>query len=195
MTLVLSSGQTVHAQLMDSISGAFKYKPKPLIKLEARNAFVTNSFVKVKAFKVGLNFHRKVKLGIGYSWMKTNYDVIKNADTVNLKFNYGLAFFEYAFYQSKHWNLEIPIQLGFGKMTYNIDENIVSSAWVPVWEPTMTMEYIFMKYFGIGGGLGYRLVLKSNDPIKEKFTSPIYIFKFRINFGDIYKDVKRTLRD
>ncbi|CAG5086381.1 hypothetical protein [Parvicella tangerina] len=181
------------AQLFDSIATAFDYKPKPLLKLEARNAFVTSSYVKMKGIKLGANFHNKLRLGIGYSWMKSDYLVEHFNDTSELKFGYGLAFFEYAFFNSDHWNLEIPIQIGLGRLAYKEDNTIKSRQWVPVWEPAMTMEYLFLKYFGIGFGAGYRLVIKSHTPITEQFTSPIYIFKFKINFGDIYKDVKRQL--
>lgn len=193
LTLLVTSTVTVNAQLLDSIQEAFKYNPKPLLKLEARNAFVTSSFVKMKSVKAGLNYQNKVRLGIGYSWMKSNYETTYQSDTVELNMGYGLGFFEYAFFQSKHWNLELPIQVGFGRISYKLDKEIHAHQWVPIWEPAMTMEYIFLKYFGVGFGAGYRVIFKSKSPIKEQFTSPIYIFKFKINFGDIYKDVKRNL--
>lgn len=187
------SSHEVKAQLFDSIARAFEVKPKPVFKLEARNAFVTSSFVKMKGVKVGLNFNNQVRVGLGYSWMKSDYETIYEGDTNQLGFGYGLAFFEYTFYHSKHWNLEIPLQLGLGRIVYKEQKNIHAHQWVPIYEPAMTMEYLFLRYFGIGFGAGYRLVLKGDHPIKERFTSPIYIFKFKIDFGNIYKDVKKTL--
>lgn len=176
--------------MFDTIKSSINYKPKPVLKLEARNAFVTSSYVKMKAIKVGLNFHNRLRLGIGYSWMKSDYLITTPTDTNALKFGYGLIFTDYVFHQSKHWNLEIPVQIGLGRISYVNGENIKASEWVPVYEPAMIAEYIFLKYFGIGVGAGYRLIFKSRSPIKEQFTSPIYILKFKINFGNIYKDVK-----
>lgn len=180
-----------NAQLFDSIQDCFKYKPKPLFKMDARNAFVTSSFVKVKGVKLGVSFNKKVRVGVGYSWMKTDYFVVDNLDSTNLRFAYGNFFFEYAFYKSKHWQLEIPLQLGLGKITYkDLEKNILEQQWVPIWEPAMTFEYLFLKYFGFGAGVGYRLVFKSKSPISEQFTSPIYIFRFKIYFDQLYKDMK-----
>ncbi|MCB9188894.1 MAG: hypothetical protein H6599_06390 [Flavobacteriales bacterium] len=182
-----------YGQLIDSIQNAFEYKPKPVLKLEARNAFVTSSYVKMKSIKAGVNFHNKVKLGAGYSWMKSDYEVVHSQDTNTLHFGYGLVFFDYAFHQSKHWNLEIPVQIGIGRISYKYKKTLHAQQWVPIYEPAMTMEYLFLKYFGVGFGAGYRIIIKSSSPIKEQFTSPIYIFKFKVNFGNIYKDVKRTI--
>lgn len=179
--------------MFDSIKTSFSYKPKPVIKLEARNAFVTSSYVKMKAVKVGLNFHNTVRLGIGYSWMKSDYEVYSKLDTNELRFGFGLAFFDYTYYKSKHWNITIPIQLGFGRIAYLNGDNIKAHQWVPIYEPAMTVEYIFLKYFGVGFGAGYRVVAKATHPISQQFTSPIYIFKFKVSFGNIYKDVKRKL--
>ena len=61
-------------------------------------------------------------------------------------------------------------------------------SWIIIYEPAMTIEYKFLKYFGIGGGVGFRLAIKSNQQIKESFTAPEYILRFKIYSGDIYKD-------
>jgi hypothetical protein len=159
--------------------------------MDARNAFVTSGFVKVKGIKLGLSHHKKVRYGIGFSWMKTDYYILENLDSTNLRFSYANIFFEYAFFKSKNWQLEIPVQLGFVRISYQDNEkNVLQSQWVPIWEPAMTFEYLFFKYFGIGAGVGYRLVIKSKFPISEQFTSPIYIFRFKIYFDQLYNDFK-----
>ncbi len=180
------------AQLFDSIKSSFEYKPKLLIKMDARNSFVTASFARIKGVKVGLSYHKTFKFGLGYSWMKTDFYPNAFNDSTNLRFSYANVFMEYTFFQTKHWLFEIPVQLGIGRISYKDPEGLIlQKQWVPIWEPAMTFEYIFLKYFGVGVGAGYRLVIKPKLPIVEKFTSPIYIFKFKIYFGDIYKDVKK----
>ncbi len=160
--------------------------------MDARNSFVTASYSKVKGVKIGLSYHKVFKLGIGYSWMKTDYYPERFDDSTNLRLGYGNAFLEYTFFQTKHWQFEIPIQIGLGRISYNSPEGrILEKQWVPIWEPAMTFEYLFLRYFGVGVGAGYRLVIKPKNPIQEQFTSPIYIFKFKIYFGDIYNDAKR----
>jgi hypothetical protein len=190
--IFLMSFSTVNAQLFDSIKTSFDYKPKLLVKMDARNSFVTASYAKVKGVKVGLSYHKIFKFGVGYSWMKTDFYPERFLDSTNLRFAYVNTFLEYTFFQTEHWQFEIPVQMGLGRISYkDTDGELLQKQWVPIWEPAMTFEYLFLKYFGVGVGAGYRLVIKPKTPIAEQFTSPIYILKFKVYFGDIYKDVKK----
>ena len=185
------SGQG-HAQLFDSIRTSFDYKPKFLLKFDTRNSFISNQYAKIHGIKVGLSFNKTTNIGIGYHWMpkrliERNFT---NSNKIDLKFGYAVAFFEYNFYKSKYWSAEIPVQIGLGKAQYDdLDLAITTgSSWIIIYEPAMTIEYKFLRYFGIGGGVGFRLAIKSNRQIKESFTAPEYILRVKIYFGDIYKE-------
>ena len=52
----------------------------------------------------------------------------------------------------------------------------------------MTIEYKFLRYFGLGGGVGFRLAIKTDQQINESFSAPEYILRVKIYFGDIYKE-------
>ena len=180
------------AQLFDSIQTSFNYKPKLLLKLDSRNSFIANQYAKTQGVKIGINFNKTTSLGFGYHWMNTRKVEAFNSDldSVNLNLGYGVAFFEYAFYKSKRWTAEIPVQIGIGRASYsNLDNKAqVGKSWILIYEPAMTIEYRFLRYFGIGGGVGFRLSSKTNKEIKERFTAPEYLFRFKIYFGDIYKE-------
>ena len=182
----------IHSQLFDSISQSFLYKPKIILKFDTRNSFITNQYAKFNGLKIGLSYHNTSKIGAGYHWMKQR--LIKSnsveVDSNYLHFGYGVLFYEYNFYKSKHWNAEIPVQFGIGRAAYS-NSNLggtFAKTWMVIYEPAMTIEYRFLKYFGIGGGVGFRLAIKTNNEIKEKFTAPEYILRFKIYFGDIYKE-------
>ena len=181
-----------HAQLFDSIQTSFDYKPKFLLKFDTRNSFVSNQYAKTQGVKVGLSYNRTTSVGLGYHWMKERLIRSNSSelDSNYLRFGYGVAFFEYNFFKSKKWNAEIPIQLGIGEASlYNyMNHQNIASTWMIIYEPAMTIEYRFLRYFGIGGGVGFRLALKLNQEIKESFTAPEYILRFKIYFGDIYKE-------
>ena len=181
-----------HAQLFDSIRTSLDYKPKFLVKFDTRNSFISNQYAKIHGIKVGLSFNKTTNIGIGYHWMpKRSIEFNShNLNKVDLKFGYAAAFFEYNFYKSKRWSGEIPVQIGLGKAQYTDADLAVSkaSSWIIIYEPAMTIEYKFLKYFGLGGGVGFRLAIKSNQQIKESFTAPEYILRFKIYFGDIYKE-------
>ena len=182
----------MHAQLFDSIRSSLDYKPKFLVKFDTRNSFISNQYAKIHGIKVGLSFNKTTNIGIGYHWMPNrSIDFsFHNSKNVDLKFGYAVAFFEYNFYKSKHWSGEIPVQIGLGKAQYtDTDLAIIkASSWIIIYEPAMTVEYKFLRYFGLGGGVGFRLAIKSNQQIKESFTAPEYILRVKIYFGDIYKD-------
>ena len=71
--------------MLDSIRTSFTHDPLFLIKLDARNSFISSYLVKLKGVKVGLNFNNTTNLGIGYSWLSTDFHSIYNSDTVKLK--------------------------------------------------------------------------------------------------------------
>jgi len=181
-----------HAQLFDSIRTSFDYKPKFLLKFDTRNSFISNQYAKIHGIKVGLSFNKTTNIGIGYHWMPKRplEPTLLNSNKIDLKFGYAVAFFEYNFYKSKYWSAEIPVQIGLGKAQYDdLDLAItIGSSWIIIYEPAMTIEYKFLKYFGIGGGVGFRLAIKSNQQIKESFTAPEYILRVKIYSGDIYKE-------
>ena len=176
-----------YPQLLDSIKNSFKYKPVFLIKLDAKNSFISSYRVKTKGVKAGLNFNNTTKIGIGYSWLSSDYLTLYNADTVSLKINSFSAFIEYNFFKSKHFYAEIPVHVGVGRLNYLKETDRISSAVAIFYEPAMTIEYRFFRYLGLGFGAGYRFVLHNHSRINEKLTSPIYIFRFKVYFGDIYK--------
>ncbi len=181
-----------HAQLFDSIRTSLYSKPKFLLKFDTRNSFISNQYAKIHGVKVGLSFNKTTNIGVGYHWMPKRLiePAILNSTSIHLKFGYAVAFFEYNFYKSKHWSAEIPVQIGLGKALYDdLDLAVITgSSWLIIYEPAMTIEYKFFRYFGLGGGVGFRLAIKSNQQINESFTAPEYILRFKIYFGDIYKE-------
>jgi len=187
--LILMFSINVKSQLIDSIQLNLQYEPKLLVKLDTRNSFITSTYSKVRGVKVGVHYNNTFRVGLGYNWMSNDFIVTPIVDSLNLRLNYISAFIEYAFYSTKHWQFEIPVQFGIGTIRYkDLQKNTIKLQWVPIWEPAMTFEYKFLNYFGIGIGAGYRLVIKDNKTIKERFTAPIYILRFKVRFGDMYSD-------
>lgn len=180
----------IWGQLFDPIRKSLKEKPTYDIRLSAHNAFVTNQFAKIKGVKLGLSYNKIFKFGIGYSWMNSKITSIYDNDSVNLRLNYILAYVDYTFYQTKYWDFSLPIQMGIGLLDYNTNDKVRKArSGVAFYEPSMAFDYKFLKYFSAGVGFGYRLAIKNREPITERFTSPIYTIRFKIEFGKMYKDV------
>lgn len=189
------------AQLMDDIKKSLDAKPKVLVKLGTRNSFVTNRFVKIRDVQIGFNYKNITKVGIGYNWLATDVvrplfiegqDILES--TGELKMRYLAPFIEYTFLKKKKYSCAIPLQIGFGKAFFKYrdtanKEKKTASVAIAFYEPAITIEYIVFKYFGIGGGAGYRLMFVGNKQLRDNFTAPVYLIKARFFFGDVLKDV------
>lgn len=200
--LFLTSFQ-VKAQLFDSIAASFQHSPKLSFQFNTRNAFITNSVVKMRGINLGLAWNAQTKAGIGFNWLGTELkkpitEVVGEIPyTHNAKLNFWFvsAYFEYAFYRTKHWEISIPIHLGAGKSSYSYENTlkqntIIDQGPVVLYEPSMIAIYKPIPWVGVGAGIGYRLMLKNNEAIQERFTSPTYTLRFQIYFGKIWKDLR-----
>jgi hypothetical protein len=179
---------SAHSQLVDSIRNSFHHKPKPLLALTTRNAFITNQLVKVRGVKAGVSFNNTTKVGLTYNWLRD--DVASSFDTTKLvKMNYVAPFIEYVFYSDHRFSFTIPVRLGVGKSFYQYEnKDRIAKNWILVYEPGMQGEMRFLRYFGVSAGIGFRAMLLNNKELQEKFNSPIYMLGFKIYFDTVKDD-------
>ena len=180
-----------NAQIIDSISLSIKEKPTFFIKLDARGSFISNRHVRLSGIKGGLNFKDKLKLGLGYNWLKSNYRPLYNGDYVDLKSSNFYAFIDYVFYKKNTIELNANLQLGLGNIYYQLDGQRLAHSLALFYEQSIAAEYRIINYFGVGLGVGYRLVAFNKNTIDENLSSPVYIARFKLYFGEIYKALNR----
>ena len=181
--------------LTDTLRVAFEYDPVPLGRIETRNSFVDGRHTQVRGVQGGIRFGPHVSMGCGFHWMRDDIDRFKldsNVSEGRLSLNYIAPFFEYHFIHQNHWLVSIPLRIGLGTARILDGPLQTDPGFIWMYEPAMTVEYQFLKYFGIGGGLGYRLMFIGNRDIGLNFNAPLYLFKFRIRFGDIYRDINEN---
>lgn len=193
---------------LDTIQWCLKQKPQVFGKLDTRNSFFYNSRVKIFGIKAGLSFGKRLHLGIGYNQIYPFAKVTRNFDkqiyytnesnitdsvTAKLQLFYFSAHVEYIFYQTKHWQLSIPLQIGVGQTGYKYElmgrkQNIERHGCL-IYEPAVSVEYRFVKWIGIGADVGFRFVLTGSKTLNQKFNSPVYAFKLLIYYNEIYKSL------
>jgi len=188
------NSQSFEQELRDAI----RTKPKLEFRLDSRNSFISRSSARVFGLKLGLQFDEKLSFGIGYNTLlsdinsEVNYLGVKS--NAKLKFYHVSPYVEYVFYRDDKWELSIPIQFGFGSSYLELgnlnNDNQLNKRFIISYEPAITFQYRLAKYFGVGLGIGYRLMIKPNNAIDEQFTSPVYLLKFRIYFQEIIQDIK-----
>jgi len=191
---VACSAQEFEAELKDAIHA----RPRLEARFDSRTSFINQRGVRVSGFKLGLQFADKLSFGIGYNYLGSRYrrnlEVDNSSYFVRLRFNVISPYLEYVFYQDKRWELSIPVQFGFGQSYYSNENDLgptrFEEGFVMTYEPAITFQYRFLKYFGAGMGVGYRLMVVPNKGIEENFTSPVYIFKVKLYFQDLMSDIK-----
>jgi hypothetical protein len=191
-----ASSQTFN--LSDSLRHVFRQQVTPSFKFDTRNSFITGSASKVRGIKAGVNFGKRLSLGIGYNFIVTelqeNVVINENEVTADIRMNYVAPFIEYSFYQRGPWELITPIQIGIGNsfLKYQTEDGqgVLRKGRVVLYEPGMAFEYKIMKVLGVGVGLGYRIMLKNNRGIEQQFTSPVYALRVRLIFDELYRRYK-----
>jgi hypothetical protein len=193
---------------LDTIHWCLQQKPQLFGKLDTRNSFIYNSRIKIFGLKAGLSYGKRLHIGIGYNQIYpfakasknfneqvyfTNDDNKPDSVTALLKLFYFSAHVEYIFYQNKHWQLSIPLQIGLGQTYYHYElfgerHNTDQHACF-IYEPAVSTEYRFYKWIGVGADVGFRFMLTNSKALNQKFNSPTYAFKLLIYYNEIYKSL------
>lgn len=203
---LLLTSITVKAQpALDTIKYCLNQKPHRFAALDSRNSFIDNSIVNIFGAKAGLRFNKKLSFSIGYYQLynppKSFSEDVHYINSLGsqyiirkgLKMYYFSANIEYAFYETKHWQLSMPLQIGIGKTFYqytaeNIkhrtDENLNF-----IYEPTIAVDYKIVKWVGLSADFGYRFMIKDTGRLNKQFTSPICTFGIAIYYSEIFKSV------
>lgn len=198
--IVMFFVQAAHAQLMDSIKLALKSKPRISFRFDNRHSFVSTTSAKINAIKVGAEYDKVFRMGIGYNQLYstiTRDEVLRNNgipfDTVKsyLKLWFISAYTEYVFFLTKHWEFSVPLQLGVGyskfNYTYNYEKMTNRRHIIANYEAGINGHYKLLPGLGIGLGMGYSLILVDNPAINENFNTPIYSFKIKLFLGELYR--------
>lgn len=190
----------VDAQYLDTLHEVFNHKSSIDARLESRYSFINNQFTSVTGFRLGVAFQRKLRLGGGVSWLKTDYSKVFYEPGVSeldppsikfLKFGYVCFYADFVFHKTKRWQLSVPIQAGFGltwyqrKLYYDLS-NENKKYLLLLYEPGITAQFKVFKWFGLGSDVAYRFALKNNKKISEHLNSPTYSLKILVWFDQLY---------
>ncbi|MBI5219825.1 MAG: hypothetical protein HY958_12935 [Bacteroidia bacterium] len=199
--LLASLSFSCSAQFLDSLKTFLKQKPRIAFRFDTKTSFISANNVSIWGINLGLDFDKKLKTGFGYYFLFSDFSKNKVVSRENnlpdtsvnarLNFNYGGIFVEYVFYNKKRWEICFPLHLGIGVSKYRYDLNKLPYETEPrlmgLYEANLCAQYRIFFWLGVGGGIGYRLMLIDNRMNDESFTSPIYSVKVKIFFGDLYR--------
>ena len=198
ISIISLSSNAFSQKFEREIKEALKVKPKFEFRLDSRSSFINQTGVRVFGVKAGLQFDEKLSFGLGYNFLNSSIKRSVPSNGISyrseLKFRVLSPYIEYVFYRDERWELSIPVQIGFGFSFFDNIQNEgpsrLNREFVVSYEPAITFQYRIFSYFGLGAGVGYRLMLKPNSKIDEQFTSPVYLFKVKVYFQDILNELR-----
>ena len=191
------------AQFLDTLHEVFKTKASIDARLESRNSFINNQLISITGVRLGIAYHRKLRMGGGISWMKSNYatnfyntDEIGNINVITkyLKFTYLCYYIDFVFYKNKRWQLSVPIQAGVGLVWHQRGKqfNLYSGdkkSFMFLYEPGITVQFKIFKWVGLGTDIAYRFSFINHANIVERLNSPTYSFKILIWFDELFYEL------
>jgi hypothetical protein len=206
---LLLNCQALKAQhLIDSLKHYLTYTPTIDIGIDSRNSFISGYPAQVAGIKLGLDFNKKIRLGIGANYIYSNIPnskAIKIDTTFNivqsyLNVNYFSFYGDYVFMNTNKWEIVTHVTFGTGVSYYKTENTFrrrtrTLSHFILLYEPLMEANYKIIKYAGVGVGLGYRIVLLGSKHIDERFTSALYVVKVNIYFSEIWNDIRKRLNE
>lgn len=192
--LFILCSSSFSSQLVDTIKFSLNLKPNVFLKLDVKNFFINNQINQFKELKVGFDFNDLVRVGAGYSWLKSRRNPYLNQDSSELNINAAILFAEYIFYAQKNWSAEIPVELGIGRISHTKNNLLLRNGLYVYYEPALIIEFSGFEYISLGLGTGFRFTSKNNLLFSEKLSKPVYIFRIKFRFKKIYKDINSNYK-
>jgi len=183
-----------------------KNKIIPFFLFDSYYSFIGNRDADVWGFKGGVEWNKKWRFGAGFNKIKSDIVEYKklpdselaysNSDSVKaqLYLRYYPVMAEYVFYDNNPWQLSTPMSIGYGRsyFQYFDKENGTRTIYnhgVLVSDFGVNAQYKFVKWVGLGAGLGYRIMIIDNPEISTNFNSPIFSIRLKLFLGEIYQTI------
>jgi hypothetical protein len=190
---------TTKAQLIDTFNVLLHKRPSIDARLESRYSFINNNAIKVSGVRLGVSFKRKLRFGVGYSWLNTDVkepilitDAFGTSRYTNIYFKFGYVCYyaDFVFHKTKRWQLSVPIQVGTGMYWHQYNnglQNIKSKKRLLLfYEPGITVQFKIFKWCGLGLDVCGRLALRNTNYVGEKLNSFVIAPKLLIWFDQLF---------
>lgn len=163
------------------------------VKTIAKHGFLYNQYLKTAGIKVGVNFHREFSLGIGVYYFYNAYKKFYFHNTAQqIQYTYLSCYIDYSFINTSYWIVSVLPEISVGRVRYHqLYEGRYEIQYPVIYEPSMSFQRIVFRYFTLGAGVGYRLILLNFGKNYFSNISPYYLLKTGVLLERIGKDIKR----
>lgn len=160
----------VRSESTDSLRKAFSrdslkiYEPKKFtlyLALDFRNSFIGNKFLSFVGPQAGVTINNRHTVGFSFYFLNkfSPFQSDKLSAYSFEKINYASALYQYILYDSKHFDILIPTEIGYGSYKAKEEKtgNFVSSNIVP-FGTGVRLVILPHKWVGLKVGGGYSFV-------------------------------------
>jgi hypothetical protein len=201
----------LQAQFLDTLHHVFRHYSSIDARLESRYSFIHNDLSSVTGLRLGVAFQRKLRIGGGISWLKTDHRIplrpvyengTRDSLTRFLKLGYLCFYIDFVFHRTKRWQLSVPIQGGIGNVwlqRYKSYDYFGSTKkqMMFLYEPGITAQFKIFKWLGLGSDIAYRFTFMNDRKLRRRHNglapdfkalpwTPTYSFKLLIWFDQLY---------
>jgi hypothetical protein len=168
--------------------------------LDARNTLVGQTSARLGGIRVGLEYRRVHRFGIGFYSLGDGVEVESLDDfdsrvtSGNVSLGYSSIFYERVIYFSPKWEVSAAAHSGIGTVSGVVRLEGESSEYT--WKKTVrpvelssSGYYNFTYWLSAGGGLGYRIIRNTPEEIRDVYNGPVLIAKVKIRFGKLVRSI------
>ncbi|MCC6600395.1 MAG: hypothetical protein IT223_06945 [Crocinitomicaceae bacterium] len=159
--------------------------------LDARQTLMGNTRARLAGLRVGIEYRRVHRFGIGYYnlgdgvWVSDISSVDPQIDSAFLRFSYGSVFYERVllFTTKIEWSITANTGTAIISGEYRsplTKENVRFERRVKPTEVSTTCYFHLTYFISIGAGLGYRHIQNAPPELQPVYSSPIAILRVRI---------------
>jgi len=199
------------SQIVDSLQFFLNNNYSIDARLSSKLSLIDYQLTKVSGVRFGLVFQRKLRLGAGIDWLKTDYgggfnllgiepvkrDFVNEQNVLTSKYYklmYLCLYADFVFHKTKHWQLSVPIQIGMGSSWFNKDKgytfgNPEAKYFLFLYEPGITIQYKLTKWLGGGVDVCYRFSPQNTKRSNMPLNSPSYAFKLVFLLDQLFFDL------
>lgn len=175
-----------------------KDKYKFVFNFDNRNSFIIGYKVKFTGIKIGLG-NSKHRFGLGFyntrqpvMRIDDRYDDPKATDTTLFTYGYSSLYYERILLQTKRWELSSPFHLNFGDLKASYIDTAGNG--VPFFAQkvnsltfSLKAHFKIWRWFGLGTGVGYNVILNGDKRAKNALNAPFYSYGIKIFLGELWK--------
>lgn len=168
--------------------------------LDARTTVVGTSSGRLAGLRVGMEYRRIHRFGIGIYNLNRGVEVssLEEFDTRvqsgTMYLSYTSLFYERVLYFNPKWEVSAALHMGSGKVNADLIVDGISET-VP-WEKNVkpievssSTYYNINFWLSVGGGIGYRFMRRTPAEVREIYDGPVVIAKVKVKFMKLIRSI------